>query len=308
MSEHAIHTQQLTKRYADKLAVDGLDLEVRQGEVFGFLGPNGAGKTTTIAMLLGLVRPTSGHAALLGHDVTDPRALPRALRQVGAMIEAPAFYPYLSGRDNLRVLARLTGTDERRCDAVLGQVDLERDARKRVSAYSQGMKQRLAIAAALLHEPRLIVLDEPTNGLDPMGTVEVRELIRSLVGGGRTVFLCSHVLHEVEQLCGRVAIMKQGRLVAAGPVAELLRRGQGLVLRLDPGADAGMRERALRLLRELAWVEKAEPHGDTLIVEAPGARAAELNRLLTQHDIAVAEIRAREASLEEFFLETVAGS
>jgi ABC-2 type transport system ATP-binding protein len=302
----AIRTELLSKRYGPKAAVDGLSIDVREGEIFGFLGPNGAGKTTTIAMLLGLVRPSSGRAWLLGHDVANPRALPLALAQVGAMIEAPAFYPYLSGRDNLRVLARVTGSDERRCEAVLAQVDLLTDAKKRVGAYSQGMKQRLAIAAALLHEPGLVILDEPTNGLDPMGTVEVRELIRGLAGGGRTVFLCSHVLHEVEQLCRRVAIMKQGRLVAEGPVAELLRRERGLHLRIDsgPGTHDGP-AKALDLLRRVEWVAHVEQHGETLLVDAPSARAAELNRLLAQHDVAVAEIRAREASLEEFFLEVV---
>jgi ABC-2 type transport system ATP-binding protein len=222
----AIVTEQLSKRYGAVVAVDTLSIEVADGEVFGLLGPNGAGKTTTVAMLLGLVQPTAGRAWLLGHDVQHDLAA--ALRLVGAMIEAPAFYPYLSGRDNLRVLAALNGIGAARVEAVLRQVDLHDAATRRFGSYSQGMKQRLAIAAALLHEPRLVILDEPTNGLDPLGLVEMRELIRSLARDGRTVLLCSHTLPEVEQLCGRVAIMHRGRLAALVALDELRARGTSL--------------------------------------------------------------------------------
>lgn len=302
MSQQAIVTEHLSKRYGERLAVDDLCLEVARGEVFGFLGPNGAGKTTTIAMLLGLVRPSAGRAWLLGHEIGPATAA--ALQQVGAMIEAPAFYPYLSGRDNLRVLALATGLSTARVEAALTEAGLHEQGRKRFGAYSQGMKQRLAIAAALLHGPELVILDEPTNGLDPAGTVETRALIRSLATEGRTVFLCSHVLHELEQLCTRVAILKEGRLVAEGLVSELLRRGRGLQLRIDD-ASGQAAEEALALLRRIEWVAGAERQGDTLLVDAPSSRAAELNRLLAQHNIAVAEIRARETSLESFFLEAV---
>lgn len=179
---NAIETIDLTKRYGQRLAVDQLNLTVNKGEVFGFLGPNGAGKTTTIAMLLGLVKPTHGRAIVLGYDVQREPML--ALRRVGAMIEAPAFYPYLSGADNLRVLARAGGIALERVPQVLKMVELSDRARDKVATYSQGMKQRLAIAAALLPDPELIMLDEPTNGLDPAGTVEIRNLIRELAAGG----------------------------------------------------------------------------------------------------------------------------
>ncbi|WP_031459741.1 ABC transporter ATP-binding protein [Chloroflexus sp. MS-G] len=292
---NAIETIDLTKRYGKRLAVDRLNLTVGKGEVFGFLGPNGAGKTTTIAMLLGLVRPTKGQAIVLGHDVQREPAL--ALRRVGAMIEAPAFYPYLSGADNLRVLARAGGIPAARVKEVLETVELNDRARDKVATYSQGMKQRLAIAAALLPDPELIMLDEPTNGLDPAGTVEIRNLIRSLAAGGRTILLCSHLLHEVEQLCNRVAILKEGKLIAAGEVATLLRRGQGVRLRVQ-----GNPEPAVHLLRTLPWVSGVTVQEEAIIIDAPVERAAEINALLIRADIVVAEIGANHSSLEEFFL------
>jgi ABC-2 type transport system ATP-binding protein len=214
------------------------------------------------------------------------------------MIEAPAFYPYLSGRDNLRVLARADGLPDERIQKVLEIVELEQRARDKFRTYSQGMKQRLAVAAALLADPDVIILDEPTNGLDPAGTVEVRELIRSLGAEGRTIFLCSHLLHEVEQVCQRVAIIKQGRLLAQGTVKELLGRSQGVQVRI-----AGDPAQAIDLLQQVEWISAVEQRDDTLIVTAPRERAPDINALLTRNDIAVAEIRAREESLEQFFLE-----
>jgi ABC-2 type transport system ATP-binding protein len=292
----AIETVGLAKRYGARLAVDALSLRMERGEVFGLLGPNGAGKTTTIAMLLGLVRPSAGEARLLGHDVQrEPRA---ALARVGAMIEAPAFYPYLSGYDNLRVLARAGGLPDARIDTALDAVELRERARDKARVYSQGMKQRLAIAAALLPDPELIILDEPTNGLDPAGTAEIRGLIRGLAAGGRTVLLCSHILHEVEQLCGRVAIMKGGRLIAAGRVEELLRRDRGLRLRVE-----GDPEAAIALIAALPWVAGVRRDGELLLVDAPSTRAAELNAHLGRNGVPVAEIGAAAGSLEEFFLE-----
>ncbi len=291
-----ILTEGLTKRFGTRLAVDGVDLHIRPGEIFGFLGPNGAGKTTTIAMLLGLVRPTAGRAVVMGYDVRTQTA--QALRGVGAMIEAPAFYPYLSGRDNLQVLARAGGLPRARVDAALDIVELTDRARDKFKSYSQGMRQRLGIAAALLDEPQLIILDEPTNGLDPAGQIEIRELIRTLALSGRTIFLSSHLLHEVEQLCGRVAILKAGRVIAEGAVADLLRRGRGVLLRVSGDSAA-----AVALLREIAWIGGVEPHGDALLVDAPVERAAEINALLAANAIPVAEIRAYEERLEDFFLE-----
>lgn len=292
-----IRAEELTKRFGDRVAVDRINLEVRPGEIFGFLGPNGAGKTTTIAMLLGLIRPTSGRAFILGHDIQQ--AAEAALREVGAMIEAPAFYPYLSGRDNLRVLARAAGLPDSSADEALAQVDLVSRARDRFSTYSQGMRQRLGIAAALLHRPRLIMLDEPTNGLDPAGQLEIRSLVRSLAGSGRTVFLCSHLLHEIEQLCQRVAILKQGRVIAQGEVAALVRRG----ILVRPAADL---ERAAAMLRATAWIRSVSEQDGALLVDAPAERTADINALLNAGGIPVAEIRAYGTSLEEFFLEVTA--
>ncbi|MCG8347410.1 MAG: ABC transporter ATP-binding protein [Chloroflexales bacterium] len=300
-TETVICTERLTKHYKRRIAVDNLSLEVRRGEVFGFLGPNGAGKTTTILMLLNLVKPTSGRALVLGHNVQQNPVT--ALRRVGAMIEAPAFYPYLSGRDNLRVLARADGLSDARITPALAAVELESRARDRFGSYSQGMKQRLAIAATLLADPELIILDEPTNGLDPAGTVEIRALIRSLAEGGRTIFLCSHLLHEVEQVCQRVAILKEGRMVAEGRVEQLLRRGQGIQVRV-----ASEPTQALALLRAIPWVSAVEQCGDMLLIDAPNNRAPEINALLAHDGVLVAEMRAREASLEEFFLEVTGAS
>lgn len=294
--DFAIQTEHLTKRFKQRLAVDDLTLAVRRGEVFGFLGPNGAGKTTTIAMLLALVKPTNGRALVLGHDVQqDP--VP-ALRQVGAMIEAPAFYPYLSGYDNLRVLAQADGLSLDRIPIVLKQVDLDQRGRDRFRTYSQGMKQRLAVAAALLGEPALIILDEPTNGLDPAGTVEMRELIQTLAAEGRTIFLSSHLLHEVQQICQRVAILKEGRLRAEGSVAELLRQRQSIRVEVqdDP-------HRAHAVLTQVDWITDIVHQNNLLLIEAAAERAPEINSLLVRHDIAVAAINVHEESLETLFLE-----
>ncbi|PDW04728.1 ABC transporter ATP-binding protein [Candidatus Viridilinea mediisalina] len=299
MPTPAIETTELTRRYGARVAVDALNLRVERGEIFGFLGPNGAGKTTTIAMLLNLVRPSHGQALVLGCDVQREPA--RALAHVGAMIEAPAFYPYLSGYDNLRVLCKAGGLPEPRIEQTLAAVELRKRAHDKVQVYSQGMRQRLALAAALLPDPELIILDEPTNGLDPAGTAEIRGLIRDLAAGGRTIFLCSHMLHEVEQLCERVAILKQGRLIAEGRVADLLHHHQGLRLRIE-----GDLAPAEALLRSLPWVQAVSQVHGQLMVDAPPERAAELNGHLARAGILVAELTIQAASLEDFFLEVTA--
>ncbi len=293
----AIETENLSKHFKQHVAVDHVSLEVSQGEVFGFLGPNGAGKTTTIAMLLGLVKPTEGRASILGYDVQQHPA--DALRHVGAMIESPSFYPYLNGHDNLRVLALAGGIDPARIATVLATVELDKRARDRFGTYSQGMKQRLAIAAALLADPQIIILDEPTNGLDPAGTVEIRQLIGTLSERGHTIFLSSHLLHEVEQVCHRVAILKAGRVLAQGRVDELLRRDRGVRVRVTSDV-----AHALALLQSVEWVNGVTQQGDdVLLVDAPGERAAEMNALLARNEVLVAEIGAHAESLEQFFLE-----
>ena len=288
-----IETRALTKRYGDAIvAVDDLELRVGRGEVYGFLGPNGAGKTTTLRMLLGLARPTSGQAAVLGAAPGSPQGLVR----IGAMVEAPAFYPYLSGRDNLRVLGRYAGVREDRIEAVLDEVGLSDRAADRSATYSLGMKQRLGVAAALLKDPELLILDEPTNGLDPAGQAEMRELIRSLGKGGRTVVLSSHLMGEVEQVSDRVGVIRAGSLVAEGTVEELRGRA-GLRVRAEPLSEAA------RLIHALPEVDAITSIDGLLEVEVDPAHAPAINRALVEAGIAVYELYAQTASLEDVFLE-----
>ena len=299
-----IELQGLRKEYrrlrgGKTLAVDGLDLEVPEGGVFGFLGPNGAGKTTTIRCLLGLVRPSAGQVQLLGADV--PRGLAGVIGQVGSIVEQPALFPRFSGRRNLEILARLSGAGGADVTRVLERVSLSDRAKDPVKTYSLGMKQRLGIAAALLKDPSLLVLDEPANGLDPAGIVEVRELIRSLGAEGRTVFVSSHILSEVQQTADRVAILARGRSVKAGPVAEVLAAGggRGLVVRIADHeaallalADAGVRA-------EVA----ADPGGDLLKLEAAPEDGERITRILAERGLYLSELRPDTVDLETVFLE-----
>ena len=293
MSDYVIETRDLTKRYGDVVAVDGLTLRVRRGEVYGFLGPNGAGKTTTLRMLLGLAKSTSGVAMVLD----APPGSPESLARIGALIESPGFYPFLSGRDNLRVLAKHAGAPLDRIDLVLDEVALGDRSRDRFATYSQGMKQRLGVAAALLKDPDLLILDEPTNGLDPGGMAEMRNFIRKLGRGRRTVLLSSHLMGEVEQVCDRVGVIRNGELVREGTVDELRGRVSGLVVRAEPLEEAG------RLIEGLAEVEAVTNHDGALQVTADPAAAPALNRALVTAGIAVWELRPERASLEEVFLE-----
>ncbi|MBB4761364.1 ABC transporter ATP-binding protein [Amorphoplanes digitatis] len=288
-----VETRRLTKRYGAVTAVDALDLTVRAGEVYGFLGPNGAGKTTTLRMLLGLVRPTSGEVRLFG-------APPGRLDGVGALIEGPAFYPYLSGRDNLRVLARHAGVPADRIAAVLDQVELTGRARDRYATYSLGMKQRLGVAAALLKDPRLVVLDEPTNGLDPAGMADMRLLVRRLGAAGCTVLLSSHLMTEVQELCDRVGVIANGRLVAESTVAEL--RGDRTLRLVAAPLDA-----AAARARDLLGADAVRVTGDGLDLAVPPDRAAEVNAALVGAGIAVSELRACERSLEQAFFALTGG-
>lgn len=285
----------LTKQFGKRYAVRDLDLELHAGEVFGFLGPNGAGKTTTIKCLLGLIQPTVGEVRLFGEPLAGN--LPRLLRRVGAIVEAPAFYPYLSGRDNLRSLAMIDALPAARVEDVLRTVDLLDAARRPFNTYSLGMKQRLGIAATLLRDPLLILLDEPTSGLDPAGQLEVRELIPRLAREGRTIFISSHQMHELQQICDRVAILKAGRKIAEGTVTSLLQTSGSIELRV---ADAAGAE---QVLRAIDWVNSVERAADRLTVSAPVERAADVNAALAQAGFYCSEIRPGELSLEEFFLE-----
>jgi ABC-type multidrug transport system ATPase subunit len=291
-NDFVIETQGLTKRYRDLVAVDRLTLRVRRGEVYGFLGPNGAGKTTTLRMLVGLVRPTSGSASVLG----DHPGSPEGLERIGALIEAPGFYPFLSARDNLRVMAMHARVEVDRIDAVLHEVGLEDRADDRFDAYSQGMKQRLGVASALLKDPDMLILDEPTSGLDPKGMAEMRVFIQGLGRGGRTVLLSSHLMPEVEQVCSRVGVIHRGALVREGTVDEL-RGGRSLVVRAEP------MEQAIRVLEGIPSVAGFAIGEDALTITADPAEASAINRSLVAAGIAVSELRSERASLEDVFLE-----
>ena len=294
-----IETRALRKTFTSRgktvEAVQGIDLDVSPGEIFGFLGPNGAGKTTTLRMLMGLIRPSAGRATLLG-EMPGSRA---ALGRVGALIEGPAFYPYLSGRDNLSVLARYAGVSAQRIPDVLRRVDLEGRAGDRYSSYSLGMKQRLGVAAALLKEPELLILDEPTNGLDPAGMADMRGLIRDLGREGRTVLVSSHLMNEVEQVCDRVGVIREGRLVAEGTLDELRGR-ESLRLRVEPV------EEALRLLMRFEGVEQVAISGDHLRLVADPSAAPAINRALVGAGLDVSELTRERSSLEQVFLELTA--
>ncbi|MFI0372973.1 ATP-binding cassette domain-containing protein [Actinomadura sp. 1N219] len=292
----AVRTHSLTKRYGEHLAVDAVDLTVRRGEVYGFLGPNGAGKTTTLRMIVGLVRPSSGSATVLGHRAGTPPAN----RGVGALIESPGFYPYLNGRDNLRVLARYRRLGEDDVGRALERTDLTARAGDPFKTYSLGMKQRLGVAAALLGEPSLLILDEPTNGLDPAGMDDMRRLLTDLASAGHTVLLSSHMLSEVQEICDRVGVIDKGRLVAESTVREL--RGAGrLRVRADPI------DTALSVTARLAGDAEPTVEDGALYLRIDPGRAAEVTRALVTAGVDVHEIRPVERSLEEVFFEMTTG-
>jgi ABC-2 type transport system ATP-binding protein len=302
--ELAIEVRQLVKRFGGRVtAVDRLDLSVPHGETYGLLGPNGAGKTTTMRMLLGLVRPTTGTIRVLGL----PPGEPSGLRRLGAMGET-AFYPFLSGRDNLRAAARRCKVKDARVDTVLDVAGLTARAGDRVSAYSLGMRQRLAVAAAMLKDPELLILDEPSNGLDPIGQLEMRRLIRELADGGRTILLSSHDMREVEELCGRVAVIGGGRMLSEGTPWEL--RGQArLWLRAKPAAQAAALVAELAS-RDGANLTGAEQTGELLSVgmrEHDPSQAAAVNRQLVEAGLEVSEVRTGKRPLRDVFLELTGG-
>jgi ABC-type multidrug transport system ATPase subunit len=293
VSEFVVETDGLTKRYGGVTAVEDLTMGVRRGEIYGFLGPNGAGKTTTLRMLLGLVRPTSGSARVQGGRPGDPSVLSR----VGALVEGPGFYPYLSGRNNLRVLARYKRLPDGAADQALEQVGLRARGGDAFRTYSLGMKQRLGVAAALLGDPELLILDEPTNGLDPSGMADMRELVRRLAGRGRTVLLSSHLLGEVQQVCDRVGVLAGGRLVAESTVSDL-RGASWLYVRADPAPQA---ERVIN--ETLGTVEVRRTPDGGLQVAADPDRSSEVVRALVRTGVAVHELRPLERSLEEAYFE-----
>ena len=298
--ELAIKTSSLTKQFGSQKAVSSIDLSVPKGSVFGFLGPNGSGKTTTIRMILGLAAASKGEIELLGHPI--PKELEHALPKVGALVEGPAFYPYMSGRNNLIRIDSAdrnstSSTRKKRVDAALERVGLTNAAKKKVHAYSLGMKQRLGLANALLKPREILILDEPTNGLDPQGTREVRNLIRSLAAEGITIFVSSHLLSEIEQLCSHLAVMTAGKIVAQGSLAELRNESQTrLVLKAD-------RIDELVDLLKTQGLTKLSLKPDRVVVPVPSDfDVASLNQLLVKNKFMVSEIRLEQPSLEEYFV------
>ena len=294
-AQAALRTIALSKSYGNRLAVDRLDLNVERAELFGFLGPNGAGKTTTIRMALGLIAPTSGSVEILGLEVRSHRS--EVLPRVGALVESPALYGYLSGRDNLRAVGDvLGGVSEKRIDEVLEIVSLKGRDKDRVKTYSLGMKQRLGLALALLNDPDVLVLDEPANGLDPAGIVEMRDLLRELAAQGKTVFISSHVLSEVQQICTRVAIINHGKLIRVAPVHELLESSGEYEVKVDAPAEL------VAVLRLQPWAQQARVEDGLVVTKAPEGRGRNLIKFLVDSGQAPDSVRERQKDLEDIFL------
>ncbi len=284
-------------RGGEHQALAGFDMSVEAGQVHGFLGPNGSGKTTTLRTLLGLIRANGGRMRLLGREV--PHELPQVIDQIGAIVESPQFFPNFSGRDTLSLLATAGGLDQRRVEEVLELVGLRSRAKDRVKTYSLGMRQRLAVASALLKQPKLLILDEPANGLDPAGIREMRDLMRNLAASGMTVVLSSHILGEVQQICDSVTIISLGRRVAAGPVSEVLAAHSRAAVRVRLEAASDQPAAAELLRRAGASVALRDDH---LMVEGVD-NPAWVTRTLAAHDLFVAELAPVTADLESVFLE-----
>ncbi|MEI6046497.1 MAG: ABC transporter ATP-binding protein [Chloroflexota bacterium] len=293
-----VRTLELSKRFKKVYAVKDAGLEAYAGDVFGLLGPNGAGKTTIIRMMLGLLAPSAGSVEVFGFSPTKQRA--EVLKRVSAIVEAPALYPSLTGRDNLKTMAMVAGVNNpAKLDEVIEKMGLAARAKDRFGTYSLGMKQRLCIAAALLTDPQLIILDEPTNGLDPAGMAEIRQLIKELASQGRTVFLSSHLLNEVQQVCNRVAVIQKGEIIAQGLVEELLAGKTSLRIKVLPDDW----EKAKRILQSQGWADRFHSEEDFLIVDAPASEGVAINRALATQGVFAGEIYARSQTLEEYYLE-----
>ena len=293
--DHVIETQNLSKRFGGTLAVDSLSFAVGRGQVFGFLGPNGSGKTTTIGMLLDIISPTAGEIQLLGKR--GRQGLHEARQRVGATLESPNFYPHLSGYDNLRVTAAIKTLPAWHIDGALKTVGLSGRKADRFRTYSLGMKQRLAVAAAMLGDPELLFFDEPMNGLDPEGMREMRDVITNLRNQGRTVFLSSHLLHEVERTCTHVAVIKRGRILAQGSMLEILSRNVVAAMR------ANNMEALRAALAEYPAASAITQDGDLLLVELTNADLAAANGFLSERGVLLSYLAPRQKSLEDVFIE-----
>ena len=287
----------LTKRYGQRTAVNNLNLSIKRGEIFGFLGPNGAGKTTTIRMIFGLATPTEGTIEIFGQNAIQQRA--SVLPRVGALIETPALYLYMSGRNNLRAVAStLGGVSDARIDEVLKIVGLYGRQKDRVKTYSLGMKQRLGVAIALLQDPDLLILDEPANGLDPAGIVEMRDLMHRLSSEGKTVLISSHLLSEIQQICTRVAIISLGQLITETTIDDLLHSNGEFEIHVEQA------EQALALLRQQTWGQKAQlNNAGNIITSAPQSRGRDLNLFLVQAGFVPETIAPATRDLEKVFLQ-----
>lgn len=300
MTTAAIEVHNLSKHYGEMAAVASANFSVPQGTICGFVGPNGAGKTTTIRMILGLIAPTSGSGSVLGYPITEPE---KYLSSVGAMIEGPAFYPALSGAENLRVLATLGGFPVERVDALIEQVGLGGRGEDKYKTYSLGMKQRLGIAAALLPNPSLLILDEPTNGLDPEGIQEIRDLLKDLASKGTTVFVSSHLLSEIEIISEYLVMLRKGEVVFAGKIEELLFNQKPTII---------VRTENPRDLEKIVEIAHSDGHAATIRhgeahIEGPHEWAAHLNRRAFESGIVLAQLTPTLPNLEETFFEMTGG-
>ncbi len=295
-----IEARALTKRYKDVVAVDQATFDVEQGQVFGFLGPNGSGKTTTLGMLLGIVRPTGGSFRLFG--ASTPKSLVAARARIGATLETPNFYPYLSGRDNLRVSANLKGVGSKRIEECLRLVGLTARAKHRFKTYSLGMKQRLALASAMLNDPDLIMLDEPGNGLDPQGMTAIRELILHLAEQGKTIFLSSHLLWEVERTCSHVAIIRNGQIIETGAVKDIVAGTTSVVVKSDD------LEQLRRALEGYADVSDVRIKGDAVVATLAAGDLGSLSGHLARLGIHPSHLAAEHRSLEDVFMQMTGGA
>ena len=293
-----LETKNLTKSFGLRKAVDGLNLEIPDGSVYGFLGPNGSGKSTTIRMMTGLISPDEGEVYIQGNSVQTLGN--KALSSVGALIERADFHKHLSGKTNLEMLARMDGTDMSRVQTVLDRTGLGNRGKDKVKTYSQGMKQRLGIAQALLSNPRLLILDEPTNGLDPQGMKEVRDLVRELSSEGITIFISSHLLDEVQKICSHVAMISQGKLKTAGPIEDLLKDSDLLMteIHVNPLAPA------MELLSNQDWIHRCEEKNGLLNVGIGHDKISDLVQLFVQNNLQISAVIPR-TSLEDVFLSRV---